>query len=276
MTGYIALYRDICDHWIWQLPKQALRWLDLIMLAEWEDKAVVFGNQRVRVKRGQFVTSTRILMGRWKTNAKTVLSLLKLLEREEMIKCSKSHKMTIITISNYNKYQRDVDTSSDDNDSQRFLEELQTFLPTDSKQKPETFSEVHGKQPGKQTKEDNNEKNFNHTINSHERETNFYKELKGNDMFFDLMAAALHFDKEYLYQLLEDFYNEMMALEIIHKDSNDYKTHFYHWANKRDLNKPRNGRRTKQKTDGESQNRLDSRRGHNAEDHKAEDYDGAF
>lgn len=107
MIGWIALYRTITDHWVWNTSSRRLqRWIDLLFLASWKERNVGFGNIIVHLERGQIVTSVRQLMGRWRTNNSTVTTTLKLFEDNGMITCERGRNMTIISVVNYNKYQR--------------------------------------------------------------------------------------------------------------------------------------------------------------------------
>ena len=53
MTGYILLYRSICDHWVWQDPKYLQRWLDLLIRATWERKKKLYFQNKLQM--GYFV-----------------------------------------------------------------------------------------------------------------------------------------------------------------------------------------------------------------------------
>ena len=120
MIGWIALYRSITDHWIWNTSsKRFQRWVDLLFLASWKERDAGFGNTVVHLKRGQIVTSVRQLMGRWRTNNTTVTDTLKRFEDNGMIICNRGRKMTIITIVNYNKYQRFASLAQSLADEQR-------------------------------------------------------------------------------------------------------------------------------------------------------------
>ena len=107
MRGWIALYRSIIDHWIWNTSSRRLqRWIDLIFLATWQpEKEVFFGSGLVKVKRGQYATSTRRLMQRWHTNNHVVSDTLKLFESAGMISIDRKRNWMIITVCNYEKYQ---------------------------------------------------------------------------------------------------------------------------------------------------------------------------
>ena len=105
MKGFVNIQRLLADHWVWRNSILGHHWVDLIMFAEYEEKTVYFGGQQVLLKRGQQVTTTRLLMARWNTNPKMVLKTLEIFEKEDMIKCVKNNRMTIITLSNYDKHQ---------------------------------------------------------------------------------------------------------------------------------------------------------------------------
>ena len=107
MAGWIALYRSIMEHWVWNTSsKRFQRWVDLLFLASWKDHEVGFGSTMVKLKRGQIVTSLRRLMSRWKTNNTTVSTTLKLFVDNGMIKLNRTKSYYLITVINYDKYQR--------------------------------------------------------------------------------------------------------------------------------------------------------------------------
>ena len=106
MTGYILLYRSICDHWVWQDPKYLQRWLDLLIRATWErKKKLYFQNKVVTIKRGQLVSSLTSLGHRWHTNAKMAKVFIEMLEDDGMIKFDRKSVYSVITIRNYDKFQ---------------------------------------------------------------------------------------------------------------------------------------------------------------------------
>lgn len=103
--GWICLYRDIQEHWIWQDPIKLKWWLDLLLLANHEDKKTLLGNELIEVKRGERHTSELKLAERWGTSKTTVRKFLLLLEKDNMIELKKSKKGTTYKVINYNAYQ---------------------------------------------------------------------------------------------------------------------------------------------------------------------------
>lgn len=116
-SGWIKIHRGILDHWIWQ-DAQKFHWLiELLFMANWEQKKVVVGNTIVTVERGQMVASNSFLMEKWGVCTHTVRNFLRLLEADGMITQTTYPKFNIITICNYDKYQSKetikVDPSAD-------------------------------------------------------------------------------------------------------------------------------------------------------------------
>lgn len=110
--GYIKVYRDIRDHWIWQhgtkySPLHA--WLDLIMMMNHEDGKVLFDGKMVDVERGSRITSLRALSQRWNWSIHKVSDFLNTLESEGMISQKRDTKKTLITLINYGLYQNKQD-----------------------------------------------------------------------------------------------------------------------------------------------------------------------
>ena len=107
-VGWIKLYRQLqdCDIWIDDEPFDCRSaWIDLLLLANHEDKNIIFDGHRVTVQRGQYLTSVRKLAARWRWGKHKTLSYLKLLEECEMIVREADSRRTLVTIVNYEIYQ---------------------------------------------------------------------------------------------------------------------------------------------------------------------------
>lgn len=261
MPGFIFLYRDIANHWVWHDGKLAHRWMDLLIQASWENRAVFFGGARVELKRGQLVTSTRLLMGRWRTNARMVLKVLGIFESDKMIRCKKTTERTIITICNYDAYQSPLDPQISPYNSPNF----------------DNVSERVRKRKKKQIKENNNEEYNNISHQRVREEDSFFEELKSRGEFFEQSAMSLHCGTAELKSLLEDFMNECKAKGKTHSDFSDFRNHFFDWARKQ-INK--NGNRQKSTggngSDGGADDKYQARRGSGVGNHTAADYGGSF
>ncbi|MCD3204030.1 DnaA N-terminal domain-containing protein [Clostridium botulinum] len=103
--GWIKIYRNIQEHWIWQNPQKLKWWLDILLLANYKDNKFLLGNEVITIERGEHHTSELKLAERWGVSKTTVRKFLKLLEEENMIELKKSKKGTTFKVTNYNDYQ---------------------------------------------------------------------------------------------------------------------------------------------------------------------------
>lgn len=115
--GWIKLHRSLLDSDIWQLDNQPFdmrsAWIDLLMLANHEDKDLIFDYKPVTVKRGQFITSVRKLGTRWSWSKNRTLKYLRMLESLNMITRESDNQRTLVTIVKYEVYQDCRDTNMD-------------------------------------------------------------------------------------------------------------------------------------------------------------------
>src|SRR5690606_37679066 len=105
--GFVKLYRQIQDHWIYQEKRKFSKfeaWVDMLMMASHKDTKFVLGNELIEIKKGQFVTSELKLMDRWNWGKSKLRSFLEMLEKDGMITKKSDRKKTTITICNYGVY----------------------------------------------------------------------------------------------------------------------------------------------------------------------------
>lgn len=107
MPGWIKIHRQIQNCLIWDDKpfNMASAWIDLLLLANHEDKETIFDKKPVLVKRGQRITSVRELSARWGWGKDKTLRFLRLLESEKMIVKESDSRRTLLTIVNYGFYQ---------------------------------------------------------------------------------------------------------------------------------------------------------------------------
>ena len=105
--GWIKLSRGIRDNFLWNFdsPKYALAWIDIIMMANWEDKTIMFDGKSKTLERGSFITSTVKLAERWNMSRRTVKNFLDTLKNEGMITYQSTKRCTTIFVTNYVAYQ---------------------------------------------------------------------------------------------------------------------------------------------------------------------------
>lgn len=113
--GWVKIHRSIWDSDIWKAKSpfdERSAWLDMIMMANIEEKNAIIGKEVERVERGSFITSELKLMERWGWGKSRTRTFLKILENLGQIELQKNHKRTAIKIVNYGIYQ-DSQTADD-------------------------------------------------------------------------------------------------------------------------------------------------------------------
>ena len=119
MAGWIKISRDIVNHWVYKNEKWRCWWIDLLLMASWQDEEILYEGCKVEVKRGQVFASVRNLAKRWNANETAVFRFLQRLEDEGMISRSYNdvkhqtkqlvkHQVKHLTICNYEAYQGGV------------------------------------------------------------------------------------------------------------------------------------------------------------------------
>ena len=111
--GWISIHRKIqqSDIWLDNEPfDKRSAWIDLIMMANHEDKQILFNGKFIEVKRGEKITSLKQLSDRWRWSTGKVKRFLNLLESGSMIELKTKRRYTSYKVVNYNVYQNeDID-----------------------------------------------------------------------------------------------------------------------------------------------------------------------
>ena len=84
-TGWIKIHRELGKHWLAQDMEKLGRWIDLLLLANYEDGKVLVGDSLVTIKRGQMVMSFSFLAKRWDCSKSTACKFIELLESDGMV-----------------------------------------------------------------------------------------------------------------------------------------------------------------------------------------------
>ena len=170
-SGWIKLYRQLQDCWIW-LDKEPFdkrsAWVDLLLTANHSDKKILFNGELITVKRGQILTSVRKLSAKWKWSVNKVYRFLKLLESDEMLQKESDKDRTLLTIVNYSIFQCCEYTNENSNgNTNGNANEHTSETPTETV----TNTPTEHKQECKEYKNDKNVKNEK-------------KERKGQDVYY--------------------------------------------------------------------------------------------
>lgn len=103
--GWISIYREIQDHWIWQDAQKLKQWLDILLTVNSEDSTVNIGLELYQCQRGQSLISIQGWAFRWNVSKSAARSFLSLLEKQNMIKMESIQKSTRLTVCEYDYYQ---------------------------------------------------------------------------------------------------------------------------------------------------------------------------
>lgn len=108
MDGWISLYRQIKESWIWKDKEpfdKRSAWIDLLLTVNYKNKKIPFENGFLEIEKGQTLTSIKQLSEKWKWSRHKVSDFLDRLEQDTMIVQVRDTRKTLISIVNYGKYQ---------------------------------------------------------------------------------------------------------------------------------------------------------------------------
>lgn len=145
--GWIKIHRKILDNFLWEdRPfSKGQAWIDLILLANHENKKIIFDGNAIEVKRGEKITSIRFLSERWGWSTTKTKKFLNVLQNEKMLTYKSNSKNTVYSIVNYNDYQEKQEYKNNTEVTQK---------------KHRSNTEVTQKNTNKNDKNDKNDKNI--------------------------------------------------------------------------------------------------------------------
>ena len=113
--GWIVVNRRILKNFLWtDKPfSRGQAWIDMLLLANYEDRTIFRKNKIVTVNRGSFFTSVRELSERWGWGKNKVADFLNVLEAQKMIQRVTDASGTLVSIENYAVYQKREDADED-------------------------------------------------------------------------------------------------------------------------------------------------------------------
>ena len=105
--GWIKLHRKHLDNPVSSNPKYLAVWIHILLMANHEDKKIIFNNETIVIKRGSFISSVRKLAKKTNINPKTLHRIIKWLKNETLIETQTTNKFTVFTVLNWDAYQKD-------------------------------------------------------------------------------------------------------------------------------------------------------------------------
>ena len=103
--GYVAVFRKIQDHWIWDDPEMFHAWMDILISAQFHESKKYVNGKVITVPRGSWFISQKTLETRWGWSKNRVRHFLRTLSDDGMVTSKGTPDGTIITVVNYEVYQ---------------------------------------------------------------------------------------------------------------------------------------------------------------------------
>ena len=103
--GYIKLYRQIQDSWIWRDHEYAFAWIDLLLLAEHTEHKRIYKGELKTYPKGTVNLSISALASRWGWTWKKTRAFLRALEKDDMVVTNVTRSDTTLSLVNYGFFQ---------------------------------------------------------------------------------------------------------------------------------------------------------------------------
>lgn len=148
--GFVRVYRRVLDHHVFPTPLHAHVFIHMLLLAAWRDHEVRYNDRVLTLKRGQLIVTERRLAEAFRVGREVIRGIHRQLVANQIVTHQPTHGGTVITICNYEKYQRSVVVDQPP-DNPGATHEQPTTQPTIERQ---------GKNEGKEGKEEFGELKF--------------------------------------------------------------------------------------------------------------------
>lgn len=125
MEGWIRVHRKIINEPWFNKSEYVHLWLYLLLKANHKDQEIFVGNEKVLVKRGQLLTSRHKLSEVVHIQENKIYRILKCFENEHQIEQHKTRKYTVISILNYDMYQKSEQDNEQQMNNKRTTDEQQ-------------------------------------------------------------------------------------------------------------------------------------------------------
>jgi len=104
--GFIPLYRNIRDHWVWQDKpySKGQAWIDLLLKANHSARKMSTKGGFLEIQTGQLVSTERHLADDWGWSRGKVRTFIYALKSDQMLAQEKAQGLTVTTVCNYREY----------------------------------------------------------------------------------------------------------------------------------------------------------------------------
>ena len=140
-TGsFIKLDRNIIDSPIFNNADTLKLWVYLLTKAAYEEKTVVVGSQKIKLKKGQLIVCRKSLAETLRTAESTAYRQLMKLKANNSVNIEANNKYTLVTIVNWAKYQGKAAKSEQQN--KQHTEQQMNNKRTTNEQQTDTNKEI--------------------------------------------------------------------------------------------------------------------------------------
>jgi hypothetical protein len=218
--GGIRLYRSLLKSNVWASKDDGLLrvFLYCLLRANWQEKDVIIGNQKIHLKAGEFITSYQKIALDCNLTLKKSMFRVKALKRSNNLAIKTSNKFSIISVKNWQKWQGEGKQNGKQKENQRENKRHRLIIYNNNNNIKKEFFEFLG--TGQQEKflrlsEEEKMKFF--SVSKVERILSFYQVLKmgevGGGKFQELKTEFEHVIEKLLSYEIKDIYKIMANLD---------------------------------------------------------------
>lgn len=254
-NGWIKIKCDIRQHWLWQDSEKLFWWLDMLLIAEKEDRKVLYDSKLITIKRGCMLAGVPTLCERWGKCKKTIIAFLRSLEETGMIEREvQGRSASIIKVCNfddfYTPYERPLhslirgnlhslildliscDTSDLRGVPKEDLHALMHLLGNCLKEKETKKEKEKVPHTPYKEKEINKEKEFV-VVDAHTHTRESALDLRPYHARLEAIAMSCHIKPQELEYWIQEFNLHLEAVGETYNDANQYLLRLKNWINKR-------------------------------------------
>jgi DNA-binding transcriptional regulator YhcF (GntR family) len=117
--GWIKLHRKLLNNPLANHSAHLSLWITLLLLANHKEHKFMWNKKFIIIKEGQLITGRKELAKQTNIPGSTIERILELLENEHQIEQQKTTKFRLITILNWEQYQKDGQQNGQQTDNKR-------------------------------------------------------------------------------------------------------------------------------------------------------------
>ena len=186
--GWVSIYRKLLDNPVSSKPNYLSVWVHLLLMANHSETSFIWNGKKQVIKEGQVLTGLKKLSEKTGVTQATIYRILKYLEDEKQIKQQKTTKYTLITILNWDRYQKgelQSEKQVKNGNAQTIIHKTQKCLKNEKqneKQKTTENALTTTLNQGKyQTSEKQNEKQMKNKRKTNEKQMKTYNNVDNVD-----------------------------------------------------------------------------------------------